>query len=373
MNKNGGYTWIQTCATVVCSVKNTDEQNIICVNYIISARENGSLILDQCQLGFVKREPKTYVQNDNDPKTPDTNDDKSRNAHDVKMNSNHGESKSNVSSVTTSSHEGSYKVAEHSVQNCDDDTTPASTASKRGRKRKVKSEVRDDPPSDNTSSLSQNRNSVAEASSEISVKDIDSNPSSDFTTDLLLRHASGQDKSQFAHGNSHFPQQSASMPATALLRQLYVNRESVIRATTRPENFMFPDSSQQSLPTPPNDSYDSQYLRKPGDGYSNLIPSYGAYPSMEYNNAMTPPSSVSPRDLSNQKGCSAYDFTNLTNPSGDSRVHYPSNPAESNALPHLPLKPQPYALHQMDPTYNIDHQSQYFSYHPSFHLYASLK
>jgi len=35
MNKNGGWTWIQSCATVVCSTKNSDEQNIICVNYVL--------------------------------------------------------------------------------------------------------------------------------------------------------------------------------------------------------------------------------------------------------------------------------------------------------------------------------------------------
>lgn len=35
MNKNGGYTWVQTCATVVCNSKNAEEQNIICVNYVI--------------------------------------------------------------------------------------------------------------------------------------------------------------------------------------------------------------------------------------------------------------------------------------------------------------------------------------------------
>lgn len=35
MNKSGGYTWIQTCATVVCNSKNADEQNIICINYVI--------------------------------------------------------------------------------------------------------------------------------------------------------------------------------------------------------------------------------------------------------------------------------------------------------------------------------------------------
>ncbi|KAG8232217.1 hypothetical protein J437_LFUL011961 [Ladona fulva] len=35
MNRHGGFTWVQTCATVVCNSKNADEQNIICVNYVI--------------------------------------------------------------------------------------------------------------------------------------------------------------------------------------------------------------------------------------------------------------------------------------------------------------------------------------------------
>lgn len=56
MNKNGGYTWLQTCATVICSSKNADEQNIICVNYVVSKKENASLILDTCQMESVKLE-----------------------------------------------------------------------------------------------------------------------------------------------------------------------------------------------------------------------------------------------------------------------------------------------------------------------------
>lgn len=50
MNKSGGYTWLQTCATVVCNSKNAEEQNIICVNYVISGREYENLIMDCCQL-----------------------------------------------------------------------------------------------------------------------------------------------------------------------------------------------------------------------------------------------------------------------------------------------------------------------------------
>lgn len=386
MNKNGGYTWIQTCATVVCSVKNADEQNIICVNYIITGRENANMILDQCQLGVIKREPIVYAKSDNEPKSPDINGDNSRNAHDNKNNGNHtsSDNKTMIGSMSESSRSCGNKVQERAVQNCDDEVA-AVTTGKRGRKRKVKSEVKDDlQPPDISPSMTMNRN---ESHANISVKDLenvmskhlpkstmahDGTSSTDFSADSLLRqHTDGAEKF------GHFAHQSTTMPATALLRQLYANRESVIRATSRPANFMYSDNSQQqSLPTPPNDSYDSQsYLhnntRKSStavsstETFGNLVSTYNsAYSSMDYNNAMTPPSSVSPRDLTNHK--SNYEYTNLT--SNDARLQYQTD-SSNQPLPHLPLKPQPYAIHQMDPSYSIDHQSQYFPYHSGFHLY----
>ncbi|XP_074604189.1 protein trachealess-like isoform X2 [Brevipalpus obovatus] len=67
MNKNGGFTWIQTCATLICgnngsstskaagnssSTPNVEEQeqSIITVNYIISGLEYESVIMDTSQL-----------------------------------------------------------------------------------------------------------------------------------------------------------------------------------------------------------------------------------------------------------------------------------------------------------------------------------
>lgn len=343
MNKKGGYTWIQTCATVVCSVKNADEQNIVCVNYVVSGRENLNLILDQCQLGVVKREPIVHVMKNDEQKFPDTSGENSRdNGNGRKSN----ESATNVVSMTSSLLNVPIKTSDCSTQNCDDEVSSVTLASKRGRKRKVKNEVKDEIPSIILSS--------------------------DSSEDLLLRHQSKESKNNLHQGNTNFAHQSSApiMPATALLRQLYVNRESVIRATTRPANYMYSDNSQQqSLPTPPNDSYDSQYMRKSGENNNNLVGPYSGYPSMEYNNAMTPPSSVSPRDLTNHKLGGNYDYTNLV-ASVDSRVQYQvNNSGEVNVLSHLPLKPQPYTIHQMDPSYNIDHQSQYFPYHSGFHLY----
>jgi neuronal PAS domain-containing protein 1/3 len=381
MNKNGGYTWIQTCATVVCSVKNADEQNIICVNYIISGKENANMILDQCQLGIVKREPMIFSKSDNDPKSPDTSGDNSRGAHDSKGTVGDGKSMmvGSMSRALENSSNCGNKANER--QNYDEESLGGSSG-KRGRKRKMKTENKDAelPPPGNTTPLSMNH---SENHPDITVKELesvmskhlpktslDSGSATDFSADSLLRQHS--DITQ--HSSSNFSHQTGNtMPATALLRQLYANRESVIRATTRPANYMYADTSQQqSLPTPPNDSYDSQYLlntRKSGEAFGNLVSSYSAYSSMEYNTAMTPPSSVSPRDLTNHKSSGSYsnEYSNLS--SNDARSQYQGD-THNSSLPHLPLKPQPYAIHhQMDATYSIDHQSQYFPYHSGFHLY----
>lgn len=61
------------------------------------------------------------------------------------------------------------------------------------------------------------------------------NTTTDFSADSLLKQ--DQEKSStiqwIGHHHNPFHQQAAPMPATALLRQLYANRESVIRATAR--------------------------------------------------------------------------------------------------------------------------------------------
>lgn len=348
MGKHGGYIWIQTCGTVVCSAKNNDEQHIVCVNYVVSGRENINMLFDQCQLG-IKREPGTFKA-DNKPKSEDVNG-----CSEVKSGLN--ESKSSDMSMSSASHETSHKVVEPSTQNHGDDVALSCTSPKRGRKRKLKYETKDE---ESTSTLA-----ISAAPNDISVKDLVNVMSkhlpkmamNDDENSAGLHLRQQPHKDEIVHENAHISHQSPTMPATALLRQLYANRESVIRATTtRPANYMFAEGSHQhSLPTPPNDSYDG-YLRKSNEGFSHYS---GAYNSMDY--GMTPPSSVSPRDLTHNK---SYDYTNL----GDSRGQYQTHSSESSSHPHLPLKPQPYSL-QMDPSYSIDHQSQYFPYHSGFHLY----
>lgn len=348
--------WIQTCATVVCSAKNADEQNIICVNYVVTNREQPRMIFDQCQLGIIKREPIVYPKLDNEPKSPNdspNNGDNSRGPHEGKG----GCTKSNTSENKT------LENSSKDTKTCDEDAT---VSGKRGRKRKVKSEAKEE---DNSHAADITVKELESVMSKHLPKPIEG--STDFSTDTLLRSADAVDKSSTF--GSNFPSTAAPMPATALLRQLYANRESVIRATSRPSNYMYPDNQQQSLPTPPNDSSfsDSQYLLNSRKSSGEVFGYGGAYSSMDYNNAMTPPSSVSPRDLTSHKATN-YEYTNLTSSSttgtADTRLQYQTSDT------HLPLKPQPYSLHQMDhhstSAYGIEHQSQYFSpYHTGFHLY----
>ena len=50
LNRRGGYTWMQMCATLVCNTKNENEQSIICVNYVLSGNQYGHVIMDSEQV-----------------------------------------------------------------------------------------------------------------------------------------------------------------------------------------------------------------------------------------------------------------------------------------------------------------------------------
>ena len=328
MNKNGGYTWIQTCATVVCSPKNADEQNIICINYVVSGKEGENYVLDQCQLG-IKREPSNVFLKREPESLP---------------------SKAVIEQVDNKS-----EVLPISPDFDKRDDEEDLNLVKRSRKRKVKNESRSKEISAKCSSTSfsdvpvkQLENAMTKHLTKSLLTDVNN-----LSTDSLTR----QSESEILNVKRN-SQPPSPMPATALLRQLYASRESVIHATTRPTNFMF---SENSYLTPPNDSYESQYLRKPVECFSGSFVSSYSYPSIDYSNAMTPPSSVSPRDLPIQKSSrGSCEYTKL-----DTRIQ--NNSYESNSLP---LKPHPYSIHQIDPSHVIDHhQSQYFPYHSGFHLY----
>lgn len=352
MNKNGGYTWIQTCATVVCSAKNPDEQNIICVNYVVSGKENCNLIMDHCQLGTIKKEP-SLLKNNTDSKILEQNKiiNQTSNVNESESQPNIDENKSNVTCLSGTNHIGiGLKAFENS--NCGEHAPPSLSTNKRGRKRKAKSETKVESAPEILSSTAfhnpePNNDYIGHKISRISAKsniELNSNKS-DFSANSLL--------SRQHHDTSFQEQTLAPMPATDLLRKLYANRESVIRATVRPTMFSEVMHQPSLAPTPPNDSYDSQFLHPR---------TYNGYSSMEYNNLMTPPSSVSPKDLTNHKPYGNYEYTNL---SSTTSRHFSGDHYEKNeVVPQLQLKYQPYATHELEPGYNIEHQ-----YHSGFHLY----
>lgn len=267
MNKKGGYTWIQTCATVVCNSKNNDEQNIICVNYVVSNRENENLILDCIQMengleNLIKHEeigdngagsPGNDPSSDGGPSHGHSNDT-------IKSpKSNTPEPRSRARNHTTGAPVGNTANVNLTVESgivavMSEDCVMSTSTSRKGHKRKAKPE----PDSlvgecdAKVLGLGMNQSDVMGAANhhESSVKELENamskhlpspinnnnNTTTDFSADSLLKQ--DQDKSSTiqwigAHHHSPYHQQPAPMPATALLRQLYANRESVIRATAR--------------------------------------------------------------------------------------------------------------------------------------------
>lgn len=351
LNKNGGYTWIQTCATIVCNIKNNDEQHIICVNYIISNRESSNLVMDQCQLEIIKREIREPISIEKEVKP----------LQDI--------SKDDIPAVkieTPSQQEVGKNVRKspESVKIDEASGTGGSSTSgggSRGRKRKnnkndnqeIGKKQQNLPPATTLLGDSKEQENSRDRS-ESSVRDLEnamskhlpspsSNHATDFSTNTLLKH---QEKDSNWNSTSNFQdQQPPVMPASTLLKQLYANRESVIRAATRP-NYVYSESGAP-IPTPPGEY--------PTEGYPSAYPT--AYPvnsAVEYNNNnMTPPGSLSPRDLSSlgtkappPSAVGSYDYN-----------HYP--PSSDATVLQLPLKPQPYSIHNYS-------EGQYFPHHPGF-------
>ncbi|XP_032573665.1 protein trachealess isoform X1 [Drosophila sechellia] len=471
MNKSGGYTWLQTCATVVCSTKNADEQNIICVNYVISNRENENMILDCCQLepspDSIKHEE--GLGNDKSSGSPGGDASGEGNSHlsagDMKLNSPKTDSETHSHRGRGRSAAASHGSSLNSLTMIKDSPTPLGVEIDSGvlpttvatpvpaatppvqstkRKRKTKAsqhaedqgqeqviseqplpklptmEQRDQQPRSRLPSIVDEQPSSA---ADSAVKDLEqamskhlpspaavAPPNTDFSADSLLKQQQQQQQldpneksSTIQWIGTPYQQPPAPMPATALLRQLYANRESVIRATARQTptgvgpGVFYGDQQTGPLPTPPGSesSYENQYLQlhsaasggHPGgqktsaDAFTNLVSTYGGYhSSIDYHNAMTPPSSVSPRD-SNQPGKAApvlasnggYDYA-----PDPLRGQYATS--SGDVVPAtLPLKPQASYTATMHPsgsttteggvTYSNLDQPQYFAPHSSFHLY----
>jgi len=145
---------------------------------------------------------------------------------------------------------------------------------------------------------------------------------------------------------------------------------------------------QSALPTPPgSDNYGDQFMlssqhstghqkSNPAADFSSLVPYSSSVSSYDYQPAMTPPSSVSPRDKPpfNSTSSDPITYGDPGISSNSSSFRPPQSYLDGPAQP-LPLKPQVYGYHPhagLDSQYPLtDHsQSQFYPPpHPGFHLY----
>ncbi|KZC05321.1 Protein trachealess [Dufourea novaeangliae] len=452
MNKSGGFTWLQTCATVVCNSKNAEEQNIICVNYVISGREYENLIMDCCQLEDgvmgVKREdaagndpengspdadrgegrsrggpPNQHPEHSSHRSPPEDRDD-TRGSESEKRGSRHHDNLAqlqqdpqttvgNISTLVVKLRGHKRKLQEEdSSSNEEEDDEEDTTAKVTGNERNhalspapsnhsisggdqalcapsPKSRRVDDRTTNADTTGTSVKDLEQAMSKHLPVANLNKSHSptlhqpTDFSTDALLKQQQQRSTIQWIGAHHHLghlsPQQSstAPLPASALLRQLYANRESVIRANvhgiTSSGSTRTPSSGgtyyageatpSGPLPTPPGSEGSSTYgehqfvlathnQKGPAgtscaDAFTSLVSSYstaGGY-AVDYHSAMTPPSSVSPRDkqqqqqqqqqlhpvnvISNYESSSAYT---------DPVLRHQYEPAQP-----LPVKPQVYS------------------------------
>lgn len=287
MNKHSGYTWIQTCATVVCNSKNAEEQNIICVNYVVSGKENCNLVFDCCQYEPVKQEDKeSALAKENGAKGADAaaGADSNNVANNNKVGNKATNAAKDNAQETSRSRLKSSDSKAALVAAVEEDAAieepPPKPPSTRGRKRKNKNQETKDVaageqlnsiPTPEPAKISRVCHEDKSDGSTVSipiviplslelhsfwsietypksqVKNLENamskhlntqqNTTTDFSTDALLNKQQEVVKPispvHWSGHNSHF-YQPTPVPATALLQQLYANRESVIRATTRP-------------------------------------------------------------------------------------------------------------------------------------------
>ncbi|KAF8793174.1 Protein trachealess like protein [Argiope bruennichi] len=476
MNKSGGYTWMQTCATVICNSKNSDEQSIICVNYVLSGIEYEHCILDCSQMpnsGNLKPDDPGNSERESSPDADTRDENSSRDGTPKPAPTTSGDGKMSIqvesSTVNLNGFEmepkqldlsvdmARYPESKHSNHHvCIDGQTHS-----RVKKRRLLSNgqqhhhiILGDPTTDRKSPPDSNNNvlsSLANATSPLdngvdrvtpdrtgshrsstppSAGDLGNDkidrpwkrsPSNSASTRTAYNSSSGSAMSVKELEdvmNKHLPSSSTqdsqdlgkgqqqrstiqwigapqtTLPASSLLRQIYVNRESVIRSGThisRPTYY----ESQGPLPTPPgsgsNEPYpdQNQFMlpsKMAAESYGVIAAGYSTAPVtvtsyMDTYSAMTPPASVSPRDKFHPGISDTAAFSEAAAAAAAAAIPHMHHYVSDGALQHLPLKPQVF-VHpgSLDPaTYGHSHsqqslspeqQQQLYAHHASgFHLY----
>eukprot|EP00079_Xenopus_tropicalis_P029032 XP_012824103.1 PREDICTED: neuronal PAS domain-containing protein 3 isoform X4 [Xenopus tropicalis] len=87
MQKNGGYIWVQSCATISINAKNATERNIIWVNYILSLQEYKDIPMDIAQLPHLpEKTSESSETSDSDSDSKDNSEDNENPKSDGKGN-----------------------------------------------------------------------------------------------------------------------------------------------------------------------------------------------------------------------------------------------------------------------------------------------
>lgn len=347
INKNGGFTWMQTCATVICNNKNSEEQSIICVNYVLSGIEYENCVMDCSQLrgvGDIKPDDPSNSERGSTPDTESRAEDpaprdtaeprpspKSHDGHVLgSQDAPAAEHLTQLGSVgkldsLRNSKEGSspsparYEAPSKNQRKRGSDDVSGSRGSPKSSRPGSRSSLQ--PPSPARSLPAPEgflaRDGDADAAGGRPSSEGPGGEDSCDGPDGLSRPWKGGGQASSGEGltvreledamKKHLPEvrsaarsaaiqwiggpQSGAaggpLPASTLLRQLYVNRESVIRsgshvsAASRPTYY-------GDVPTPPDGPWTSpEAFVLPYAGYVEPPPPFSA---------VTPPSSVSPRD-----------------------------------------------------------------------------
>ncbi|XP_046453670.1 protein trachealess-like isoform X3 [Daphnia pulex] len=446
LNRHGGFTWIQSCATVVCNSKNGDEQSIVCVNYVLSRTEMKNLVVDQCQLEsapIIQIKPTIFKtdhgasdvlhsspdgssseSSESLPKSGTTlidphrssvpSSEQSRPSSEVEVEVVTAPPEESVSSGMRTSRGPSGRHHHHrSAKRKYEDlvSVPSATDSSMiGLDNNNQHHSTDNSNSNESASIQdqQNPNTLTDHQSEVDVarwkrlyagameneslqdRDLDGNGlngnTTDFSTDALLSNGKPRSTIQWI-GAPPVPSGSTSSAATAaalsvpsLLRQLYASRESVIRANVHaaaaaaagrtPSGYF---SNGETLPTPPTgvnggNDYPGDVF-PPTSSHSYHSAATGSF-LPEYLPAMTPPSSVSPRDAA--AGALFAAEASLRHSAysglGSAESSYSANPTQP-----LALKPHHHVHYGHGSIEHHHHAHHHHNSGGSHHQYASVQ
>ncbi|KAK2709476.1 protein trachealess-like isoform X2 [Artemia franciscana] len=285
LNRHGGFSWVQLCATVVCSSKNSEEQSIVCVTYVLSRPDYGGFPMDTSQLETdikatdIKVE--TPISETSAPTAEVINICDSGVTVEMRPQFNQVqdldsvEVPTEVARIGSSENEETYAARPDPARESEIVRSP-SGVSRRGRKRKNQSEQldkEDNKHGDEPDMERWKRNFNNNAETDIrELERLDGHV--DFSTEALL----GKHRPTIQWIGSP-PDASTPLAVPSLLRRLYASRESVIR----------PNVQVQHTYTSPTTGID-------GTNYDPFVSPYTPSYLPDYLPSMTPPSSVSPRE-----------------------------------------------------------------------------